>query len=102
MRTLFLPLVVVSLLALVGPSSAEFDSAGIAPAKAKVTQSTRATFENGIAASRPAQTGALIVDGVTFVRLAGGAGLRCVALMIRLDGPQPTINNPSNIPRPKR
>ncbi|HEY1861492.1 MAG TPA: hypothetical protein VGG61_14115 [Gemmataceae bacterium] len=102
MRTLFLPLAGVPLLAFVIPCSAEFDSTGSTPLKAKATPST---FE-GVAAARPAPKGVLIEDGATFIRLAVGAAplrlARCCAVTIRVMGPEPVVKNPSNIPRPRR
>ena len=98
MRTLLLALAVVSLLALVGRSRGEFDAAGVAPAKPKATQTTGATFDSGIAATRPAQKGVLLVDHLVCVRFCVVARVRMFVVTV----PQPTIKNPSNIPRPRR
>ena len=98
MRTLLLPLAVGSLLVLVAPSCGEFDAAGFGPAKPKATQATGATFDSGIAATRPAQKGVLIVDHLVCVRFCVVARVRLFAVTV----PQPTIKNPSNIPRTKR
>ena len=98
MRTLLLPLAVGSLLALGGSSRAEWDSAGVGPAKVKAIQSPGGIFDGGMAATRPAQKGVLLVDHLACVRF-------CVVARVRLfdvSVPQPTIKNPSNIPRPKR
>ncbi len=100
MRTLLLPLAVVALLALVGPTLAEIDSGGIAPTKAKATQATGAAFDRGIAPTRPAQKVDIMANRVACVRFALPV-LVCL-LKAPAPAPQPIIKNPSNIPRPRR
>jgi hypothetical protein len=103
MRTYLLPLAVVALLALVGPTFAEFNSAGIAPAKAKVTQAAGMTFDSSVAASkriRPADEIRLWLTGIP--PLVFAVPLRIVMVRGAPADPRSTIKNPSNIPRPRR
>jgi hypothetical protein len=103
MRTLLSPLAFVALLALVGPSCAEFNSAGIAPAKAKVTQAVGTTFDSSVAASkriRPADDIQLWLTGVR--PLVFVVPPRIVVVRGAPAVPRSTIKNPSNIPRPRR
>jgi hypothetical protein len=95
MRTYLLPLALVALLALVGPSCAEFDSGGIGPAKAKATQSTGARFDSGIAATRRAHKVENLDNGLACVRFALAARVRLFT--VPAPAPQPIIKNPSNI-----
>jgi hypothetical protein len=89
MRTLLLPLAVVALLALVGPSRAKFDSAGNALAKDKAPQSTGVAFDRGMSIKPPVEKSVKYIDDSL---------LDCLGTQ----APQPVIKNPSNIPRPKR
>jgi hypothetical protein len=100
MRSLLLPLAVVALLALVGPTRAEFDSGGIASAKAKATG---AAFDGAIAATRTARRIDLMMDDVADIRIAvAAARVWLIRAPAKATMPQPIIKNPSNIPRPRR
>jgi hypothetical protein len=104
MRTYLLPLAVVTLLALVGPTSAELDGAGITPAKAKTTQSSGATFSDGMRATRPARRGWIVDEMPDAIVFLGARPLivRAVVNLPSQPANEPIIKNPSNIPRPKR
>jgi hypothetical protein len=103
MRTLLLPLAVVSLLALVAPSRAEFDAAGNATAKPKATGTA---FHSGVATTtRARRTWVIVVADDSLVGIFNGplpfAIVRGPVVPVT-PAPQPIIKNPSNIPRPKR
>jgi hypothetical protein len=104
MRPLTIPLAVVALMTLVGPSRAEFDSGGIGPVKPKATQPAGTTFDASMATRRLA--GHLSRSQFQRLLLRELACLQkvkpLVVRTIKLDGPQPIIKNPSNIPRPRR
>jgi hypothetical protein len=102
MRTLVVPLAVVALLALVGPSRAELDSDAIAAAKAKPTQATGATFGDGMANKRLARKFVLSNDGWFDFAVANLAPPPAILPWPFPAPPQHIIKNPSNIPRPKR
>jgi hypothetical protein len=83
------------LLTIAGIAHADFDAAGVAPAKQKATQSTGATFESGIATKRPCPNSYPFPGGVCVVNLVNLGGHVYIVNM----GP---VKNPSNVPRPKR
>src|SRR5258707_12714943 len=105
MRTLFLPLAVVSVLALVGPSCADFDSGGVGPVNSKATQVAGTTFDSSVAASkriRAADDFQLFLTGAQPLVFAVPPPGFVVVGGLKAPAPQPTNKRGANLPRPKR